>query len=51
MTNSNNMDMAKLMAMLSKMDKGQLEQGLSKLNQMLSADDKERIMKEFQKGK
>lgn len=50
MGNSNNMDMAKLMSMLSKMDKSQLGQGLSKLNQMLSTEDKEKIMKEFQNG-
>ena len=34
----------------SKMDKSQLEQGLSKLNQMLSTEDKEKIIKEFQNG-
>ncbi|MCI9177820.1 MAG: hypothetical protein HFJ28_04535 [Clostridia bacterium] len=51
MNNSNQMDMASLMSMLSKMDKNQLEQGLSKLNQMLSSEDKAKIMKEFQKGK
>lgn len=50
MSNSNQMDMASLMSMLSKMDKNQLEQGLSKLNQMLSSEDKEKIMREFQKG-
>ena len=44
---TSNMDMAKLMAMLSKMDKSQLEQGLVKLNQMLSEEDKKKIFKEF----
>ena len=47
---NNNMDMAKLMNMLSKMDKKDLEQGLNKLNQMMSKEDKERILKQFQKG-
>lgn len=50
MNMNNNMDMAKLMGMLSKMDKSQLEQGLSKLNQMLSAEDKAKIMRELNKG-
>ena len=45
----NNLDMAKLMTMLSQMDKKQLEQGLSKMSQMLSAEDKEKIMKELNK--
>ena len=47
---NNNMDMAKLMNMLSKMDKKDLEQGLNKLNQMISNEDKEKILKQFQKG-
>lgn len=44
MNNMNNMDMGKLMEMLSKMDKKQLEQGLSMVGQMLSPEDKARIM-------
>lgn len=48
---NNNMDMGTLMNMLSKMDKSQLEQGLNKLNQMLSSEDKERILQQFQKNK
>ncbi len=47
---NNNMDMAKLMNMLSKMDKKDLEQGLNKLNQIMSKEDKEKILKQFQKG-
>ncbi len=47
---NNNIDMAKLMTMLSKMDKKDLEQGLNKLNQMISNEDKEKILKQFQKG-
>ncbi len=46
----NNIDMAKLMTMISQMDKKQLEQGLSKMSQMLSAEDKEKIMKELNKN-
>ena len=41
----NNMDMGKLMEMLSKMDKRDLQQGLSKLNQVLSQEDKNKNMK------
>ena len=47
----NNMDMGKLMEMLSKMDKRQLEQGLSKLSQVLSNEDKAKIMNELNKNK
>ncbi len=47
---NNNIDMAKLMSMLSKMDKKDLEQGLNKLNQMMSKEDKEKILKQFQKN-
>ena len=47
---NSNIDMAKLMSMLSKMDKKDLEQGLNKLNQMMSKEDKEKILKQFQKG-
>jgi len=50
MRSSNNMDMAKLMNMLSQMDKGQLEQGLSKLNSLLSKEEKEKIMNELKKN-
>ncbi len=50
MGQTNNMDMGKLMEMLSKMDKSQLEQGLSKVSQMLSAEDKDKIMKAIHKN-
>lgn len=50
MVNSNNMDMAKLMSLLSKMDNKQLEQGLSKLNSFLTPEEKEKIMKGLQKN-
>ena len=41
----NNMDMAALMSMLSKMHKKQLEQGLSRMGQMLSSEEKDKLMK------
>lgn len=47
---NNNMDMGKLMGMLSKMDKNQLQQGLSMMNQVLSSSEKEKIMNELQKN-
>ncbi len=50
MSDVNNMDMGKLMEMLSKMDKKQLEQGLAKVNQMLSVEDKDKIMKAINKN-
>lgn len=50
MNQMNNMDMGMLMNMLSKMDKRQLEQGLSKLNSVLSSDEKEKILNELQKN-
>ena len=45
--NNNNMDITKLMSMLSKMDKKDLEAGLAKASQMLSSKDKENIMNAF----
>ena len=41
--------MGKLMEMLSKMDKKQLEQGLSKVSQVLSNEDKAKILNELNK--
>ena len=49
MNQMNNMDMGKLMEMLSKMDKKQLEQGLSKVSQMLSTEDRNKIINELKK--
>ena len=46
----NNMDMAKLMQMLSKMDKKELEDGMAKVNQLLKTKNKEEIINEL-KGK
>ena len=37
--NNNNIDMTKLMQMLSKMDKNQLEKGLQQVQQMLNSKD------------
>jgi hypothetical protein len=49
MNQMNNMDMGKLMEMLSKMDKKQLEQGLAKVSQVLSNEDKTKIINELNK--
>ncbi len=48
MTQSNNMDA--LINMLSKMDKKQLEEGLSKVSKILNSSDKEKILNELQKN-
>ena len=45
----NNMDMGKLMEMLSKMDKKHLEQGLAKVSLVLCNDDLAIIMNELNK--
>ncbi len=47
--NTNNLDMASLMQMLSKMDKSQLEAGLAKANQILQSKSKEEILRDFNK--
>lgn len=47
--NMNNMDMAHLMQMLSKMDKNQLEAGIAKANQILQSKSKEDIFREINK--
>ena len=43
MNNGNNMDMAKLMSILSKMDKKDLEAGIAKASKILNSKDKETI--------
>ncbi|MBQ8379471.1 MAG: hypothetical protein IJX34_01495 [Clostridia bacterium] len=48
--NSNNIDISKLMDMLSKMDKKQLEEGLSKVSQVLNSKDKDKIINEITKN-
>ena len=45
-----NMAMAKLMSMLSKMDKKDLEQGLSKVAQVLNSPEKDKIISEINKN-
>jgi len=45
--NNNNIDMGKLMNMLSKMDKKDIERGMAQVSQMLNSKDKEEIMKKL----
>ena len=40
----NNMDMAKLMSLLAKMDKKDLEEGLAKASTILNSKDKDKII-------
>ena len=48
MNNQNkNMDMAQLMALLSKMDKKDLEQGLNRVSSMLKSKDANKIINEI----
>jgi hypothetical protein len=42
--NTNNFDMAKMMAILSKMDKKDLEAGIAKANQILQTKNKDEIL-------
>lgn len=44
---NNNIDMAKMMQMLSKMDKSELEAGIAKANQILKSKSKEEILREI----
>lgn len=43
----NNFDMNKLMDMVSKMDKKDLEKGIAQASQMLNSKDKEEILKKL----
>ena len=45
----NNTDMSYLINMISKMDKNQLANGINQLNQMLSNEDKAKIMQALSK--
>ena len=45
----NNADMEKIMAMLSKMDKKDLEAGIAKANAILNSKDKNTIVNEIKK--
>lgn len=47
---NNKMDMASLMSMLSKMDKKDLEEGLSKVSHMLNSKDADAIISEIKKN-
>ena len=49
--NTNNFDMAKMMAILSKMDKKDLEAGIAKANQILQTKNKDEIMREINKNR
>ena len=52
MNNSNNnLDMAKLMNMLSNMDKKELEEGLTKASKILQNSNKEDILKNLKNNK
>lgn len=48
---NNNFDMGKIMSMLSKMDKKDLEDGIAKANQILQSKDKDEILKQINKEK
>lgn len=50
MNNNQNIDISKLMNMLSKMDKKQLEERLSKVSQVLNSKDKNKIIDEITKN-
>ena len=47
----NNADMEKIMAMLSKMDKKDLEAGIAKANQVLQNTNKEDLLNQINKNK
>lgn len=49
--NTNNFDMAKMMSMLSKMDKKDLEAGIAKANKILQSKSKDEILREINKNK
>ncbi len=49
--NTNNFDMSKMMEMLSKMDKKELEAGIAKANQILKTKSKDEILREINKNK
>ena len=51
MNNNNNINMAELMAMLAKMDKKELEKGISKVSQMLKNNDTDSIINNIKKNK
>ncbi len=48
--NSNNIDISKLVDILSNMDKNQLEEGLNKARQVLNSKDKDKIINQITKN-
>ena len=48
--NNNKVDMAQLMSMLSKMDKKDLENGLSQVSKMLNSKDADAIIDQIKKN-
>lgn len=46
---NNNIDISKLLEALSKMNKSELEAGISKANQILNSKNKDDILNEFNK--
>ena len=50
MAEQNNMDMMKLMSMLSKMDKKELDANLSKVSKMLNSKDADNIINQIRKN-
>ena len=46
----NNMDISKMMEMLSKMDKVDLEQNLNKVSKILNSKDADRVIDEIKKN-
>lgn len=48
--NMNNLDMASLMQILSKMDKKDLEAGIARANQILQSKNKDEVMKGIHKN-
>ena len=47
---NNNMDIKKMMEMLSKMDKTELEQNLNKVSKILNSKDADRVKDEIKKN-
>lgn len=48
--NNTNIDMSKLLQMLSKMDKSELEAGIAKANKILQTKDKNDILNQINKN-
>ena len=47
---NNNMDIKKMLEMLSKMDKTELEQNLNKVSKILNSKDADRVIDEIKKN-